>query len=181
VSTNDLIAAGTIAGAVFLGFAAYFTWLELRRGARARETGLLLELAFRWTEREMTESMTANSAATRSSLRSLIEKKTLSASERDDWLRLQRVPNFLEAVGYLERNRSAIHVRDAEGFWGSQIIDLWKLWEPTVYEVLRPKSDTALLNFESLSKKVIRYRARRLRREEIRNLLRAALPGLPKR
>ena len=131
-------------------------------------------------EPEMTESLTANTAATQNSLRSLLEKETLSTSEREDWLRLQRLPNFLEAVGYLERNRSAIHVRDVEGFWGSAIIDVWKLWEPSIHDVLRPKSDTALLNFESLSKKVIRYRARRLRREEIRNLLRAALPGLPK-
>jgi hypothetical protein len=180
VSAADITAWGTIAGAAFLGLGAVAAWLELRRGAQARETSLLLDLAFRWMEPQMVESLNANRAETQNSLRSLIEKETLSDTEREKWLMLQYVPNFLEAVGYLEKKRSAISVRDVEGFWGSQIIFVWKLWEPTVQEVLRPTSDTALLSFEELSKKVIRYRERRLRREQIGRLLRAALPGLPK-
>ena len=123
--------------------------------------------------------MAANRKETQQSLGSLLETADLSDEERARWVVLQRVPNFLEAIGYLEQHRSAIKVADVEGFWGSQIIFVWDLWESSVKEVLREESKTAFLNFEDLAEKVRRYRDRRIRRERLRELLRAVLPGLP--
>ena len=123
--------------------------------------------------------MAANRKETQQSLGSLLETADLSDEERARWVVLQRVPNFLEAIGYLEQHRSAIKVADVEGFWGSQIIFIWNLWESSVKEVLREESKTAFLNFEDLAEKVRRYRDRRIRRERLRELLRAVLPGLP--
>lgn len=182
MSTNDLIAAGTVAGAAFLGAAALFTWIELRRGARARETALLLELAFRWLDPWFAESLSQSDKETVDSLRSLLEtvqagNETDAESER--WLLLTRAPNFLEQVGYLERRRSAIKIADVEGFWGSQVLRLWRLWEPSI-PTLRNRSDTVLLEFETIATKVRRFRERRVKRERIRALLRSLLPGLPR-
>jgi hypothetical protein len=180
MSAEDITAWGTVAAAVFLALGALVAWIEIRRGAKARETALLLDLAFRWLDKPMVESMGATRQATRESVRSLVEKDVLSEDERTTWNTLQRVPNFLEAVGYLEQHRAAIKVRDVEGFWGSQIIYVWCLWEPSVRDLLRPERKTAFLNLERLATKVDRYRKRRMRRERIRELLRALLPGLPR-
>jgi hypothetical protein len=174
------MAWGTVAGAIFVGLGALAAFWEIRRGARARETALLLDLSFRWLEKPMVESMRANRKENQDSLKSLISTDPLSKTDAKRWVELQLVPNFLEAIGYLERNRSAIRVSDVEGFWGSQIMYVWRLWEPAVRDDLRDERPTVLFNLEMLARKVRRYRERRLRRERLRKLLRAALPGLPR-
>jgi hypothetical protein len=180
VSTNDWIAVGTGAGAFFLGLAAFIGILELRRGARARETALLLDLSLRWSGTWLAESVQANASESAQSVRALAEKPRpeRTTEEREKWLLLLRVTNFLEAVGYLESQRSAIKIRDLERFWGTNITFVWETWEPSVTHVLRSQqSPAALSHLESLATKVRRHRDRRERRERLRALLRALLPG----
>jgi hypothetical protein len=186
MATADISAVtawGTVAGAAFLGVGALAAWIELRRGARARETRILLDLVFRWLEQSMVQSMHAMRQESSDTVRSLIEKlesNTLSEEDAAKLTELQRVANFFETIGYLERNRSAITVRDMEGLWGTTIIRIWKLWEPSVTRVLRRDRRPVFLYLELLATKVDRYRERRLRRERLKELFRAALPGLPK-
>lgn len=144
--TDELVAWGTVAGAAFLGLAAGLGWIELRRGAQARETAVLLDLALRWLDPWVVDAIQASNRETSQTVRTLAETPVANRTpeEQEKWLLLQRLPNFLEAIGYLERDRSAIKVRDVEGFWGSQIAFVWDLWELSIKEVLRPKQSIQL-------------------------------------
>jgi hypothetical protein len=172
----QVTAYATVAGAAFLALAAAVAFVELRRAARARETEILLNIAWRWLDPTISESIAANLREEPDALRGLLVKphEELTDDERDKWRLLLPGVNFLEAIGYLEEDRDAIKLRDIEAFWGNSILQLWNRWEPAVV-ILRqqPKQgEGALATLERLAKRVRRQRERRIARSGLTEMLR---------
>jgi hypothetical protein len=159
----QVTAYATLADAAFLALAAAVAFLELRRAARARETEILLNIAWRWLDPTISESVAANLREEPEALRALLVKphEELTYDER-------------EAIGYLEEDRNAIKLRDVEAFWGNSILQLWNRWEPAVV-VLRqqPKQgEGALVTLERLANRVRRQRERRVARAGLKDMFR---------
>ncbi len=68
--------------------------------------------------------------------------------------------NFFEGLGTIARHQHGLRIKVIDEFWGTGILDVWKLWKPEIRGALRQHSATAFRNFEFLAEAVERRRDR---------------------
>jgi hypothetical protein len=166
VAWTDVVAAvATGTTTVVVLVTAFFALRQLNESKKTRYAALAADLTRRWDEPLLADSRRLMSRRSSEEIREILQANysgTATDEQRDDYYKLQALPNFIEGIAAIEDEFGGLSLEFINRLWGGVIIRAWDRWEPAADWVrTQPNAEGAYRNFEDLASSLTELRGRR--------------------